>query len=150
MTTMTSTAVNACDAEIWLDKEGGTATNISGSTTVVTPSFTQPAGEFRTFSSHFPKRLQCPQDASFAVQSVYSTAADEAKDLVMDWFFNHNGESRTLSLYMPAKTAGADKYSGEFKLTDVTFPATAGEAAPTMISYTLVCDGAVTWSTAST
>lgn len=150
MTVQTTTGVNACNAQIWLDDNGGTPRNLSGQTSVMTPNFTQPNGEFFTFGSKWPRNLQCPLKGTVAVQSVYTTASNEAREIVFDWFFNRSGTARDLVIYSPTKDVGADKFSGSFKLTDFTFTASAGEAAPMMVSYTLVPDGAVTWSTVAT
>lgn len=150
MTVQTTTGANACNAQIWLDDASSTARNLSGQTSVMTPSFTQPNGEFFTFGAKWPKNLQCPLKGTIAVQSVYTTASNEAREIIFDWFFNHSGTNRSLAIYTPTKDVGCDKFSGEFKLTDFTFTGTAGEPGPMMVSYTLVPDGAVTWSVAGT
>jgi hypothetical protein len=140
----TSTAITACDAGIWLADEAGVQKDISGSSNQVTMNFDNELGMFRTFGSRWPRRLECGKDAAFALQTIYTTAADEGYDLLKNWFFANPSGSRLLTIYLPKKNVGADVYEGLFKLDNYTVPANAGSAEPVIATMNVLPDGEVT------
>lgn len=144
--TQTTTAINACDAGIWLDNISGVLKDISGSSNSVTIGLSQTLGAFRNFSSKWPKRLECPKDATFRLVITYSTAADEAIDILQNWFFAASPGARTLKIYLPDKNIGSDVYSAEVRLDSLDIPATAGEAAPITVTANLLPDGEVNFA----
>ena len=146
----TSTGINGCDVAIWLDKAGGTLTDISGSSNKIDLNFDQELAMFRTFGSKWPKRLECGKDASFALDVIYSSAADEGLDILKDWFFATDPGARTLKIYVPDKNVGSDVYSCEVRIENLTFSAEAGAADPIMVSASLLPDGEVTLVTNAT
>ena len=145
----TTTAVNACDAAVWLDDAAGVQRDISGSSNVVTINFDNDIGEVQTFGSNWKIRLECGQDASFEIVAVYSTTTNEAVDILKNWFFGTRGD-RSLSIYIPDKDVGSDHYSAEVKLDDWEFTASHDDPAAIAVTMRLLPNRAVTWTTAST
>lgn len=148
--TQTTTAINACDAAIWLDNAAGTPTDVSGSSNSVTLNLANTTAAYRNFQTTWPKRLECGKDGSVDLIVTYSTGSDEGLDILRDWFFATPPGNRTLKFYLPDKNAGSDVYSGEFKIETLVIPATAGEAAPVTVTAHLVPDGAISYTAAST
>jgi hypothetical protein len=146
----TTTAISACDVGIWLDDDAGTQQDISGSSNEVDMAFEQNIGEFVTFGSRWPVRQECGKDASFTVQIVYSSAADEAFDILKTWFFSNTPGQRTLSVYIPDKNVGSDHFTCEVRIASFNFTPSRGEAGPIIVSAELLPDGEVTHTTAST
>jgi hypothetical protein len=147
--TQTATAINACDASIWLDNASGTLKDISGSSNTINMDFDNELGALRNFGSRWNIRLECGKDATFALSAVYSTATDEAVDILKNWYFNTPGD-RTLKVYLPNKNVGSDVYSGEFRLEKLSIPAESGKAEPIMVTATLRPNGAVSLTTNAT
>ncbi len=146
----TTTAVNACDASIWLDNTSGVLTDVSGSSNTINMEFTEQVGNVRNFGTRWQIRLTCGLDATFGFTAVYSTAAGEARDILLDWFFNKPGQNKTLKVYLPDKNVGSDVYSAEVKLVSMPIGVEAGSAEPMTISCQLLPDGPVTWVTNAT
>jgi len=146
----TTTAINACDASVWLDDDAGTPVDISGSTNEVDINFDNEMGEYTVFGNRWKRRTECGKDASFTLQVVYTTQTDEGFDLLKQWFFAHAPGNRTISIYLPNKNVGSDHYTMEAKLANLAFTATAGEGDPMMVSAELLPDGEVTHTTLST
>jgi len=135
--TQTTTYINACDASIWLDNSSGTLTDISGSSNNISMEFTQIIGELSTFQQKWPVRLSCRKDCTFTLGAVYSTAADEAIDILNDWFWATTPGLRTLTVYLPDKNVGSDKYAGEVVLETLTIPVVADDASPIPVTAVL-------------
>jgi len=146
----TTTHVNACDASIWLDNAAGTPVDISGSSNSITMNFTREVGELRTFQVKWPVRLGCGKDATFTLRAVYSTASDEAMDVLKNWYFANDPGSRSLSVYIPDKNVGSDYYYGEVTIASFNFNADPTEPGPIAVEAELLPDGAWTLTTAST
>lgn len=147
----TTTHVNACDVGVWLDDINGTARDISGSSNAASLTFSQNIGEMPTFGTDWPRRLACGRDATCKLTVIYSTAANEGKDILVDWFFGSDHSSaRTMSIYIPDKNVGSDMYSGNWVLESLDIPVQAGDGKPIAVSASLSCDGEITLSTAST
>lgn len=145
----TVTAVNACDVSVWLDDDAGVPKNISGSSNTVSMEFTNQLGNVRNFGTRWQIRLECGKDATVNLTAVYSTAADEAWDIIKNWFFNFPGK-RTLKIYIPDKNVGSDVYTGEFRLASAPVTVEAGTAEPITVSCQLMPDGPVTLTTNAT
>ncbi|RPI52772.1 MAG: hypothetical protein EHM56_08015 [Chloroflexi bacterium] len=148
--TQTVTAINAIDAAIWLDKAGGTPTDISGSSNSVSIPLTQQLGPFRNFGSRWPKRLEGGKDGAFRLVITYSTAADEALDILRDWFFATEPGARTIKVYVPDKNVGSDVYSAEVRIESLDIPLDSGKAEPITVTANLLPDGAITHATNAT
>lgn len=146
----TTTAQNACDASIWLDNTSGVLTDVSGSSNTINMEFSEQVGNVRNFGTRWQILLTCGLDATFAFTAVYSTAAQEAKAILLDWFFNKPGTNKTLKVYLPDKNVGSDVYTAEVKLITMPITVQASSAEPMQISCTLRPDGAVTWVTNAT
>lgn len=145
----TTTAVNACDASVWLDDENGSLQDISGSSNTISMEFTNQLGAVSNFATRWPVRLECRKDATFNLTAIYSTAQSEAKDILLEWFFNHPG-NRTLHVYLPDKNVGSDMYSAEVHLATMPITVEASSADPIQISCQLMPEGPVTWVTNAT
>ena len=146
----TTTAINACDAAIWLDDESGTPVDISGSSSTFNLDLTQDTAQVPTFQSDWKIVLSCGRGATASLDVVYTTTADEAIDLLKDWFFNYKNTKRTLSLYVPDKNVGSDHYYGEFLLAGLSIPVSGGAPDPIVVSASLELSGALTWTVAAT
>ncbi len=145
----TTTAINACDASIWLDKSTGVLTDISGSSNSLNMDFDNELGMLRNFGSRWPIRLECGKDATLTLAITYTTGTDEAVSILKEWYFNNPGR-RSLKFYLPDKSVGADLYAGEFRLEKLSIPTEAGKADPILVTATLRPDGAVSWAVNAT
>lgn len=142
---------NACDVVIMLDTSAGTPTDISGSSNRCGVNLNRDVGELRTFGTEWPVRTACGLSLEISLGIVYTTTADEGKDIILDWFFGADvGTSRTLTVYMPTKNVGSDKISGEFALGPVSWDGDVSEPGPMSVEATLMSDGAITRSTIAT
>lgn len=146
----TTTAVNACDVSIWMDKAAGTLVDISGSSNKVSLNLGNKLGEYKVYKQKWMKRLECGKDAEVKLVIVYTEATDEAIDILKNWFFADPPGNRTFKIYIPDKNVGADVYAGEFKIEALEIPTDTGEAGPVMVTATLKPDGAVTLTTNAT
>lgn len=146
----TTTDITPCDASIWLDNAAGVLKDISGSTNAVDLSFTKVIGQLSTFQTRWPRRQECGKDAVWTLTIVYSTADDEAMDILKTWYFQTAPDLRTCTVYLPDKNIGSDMYSGEFRCQDLKIPVSSGNADPVTVTATLVPSGEVTLSTAAT
>lgn len=146
---LTTTAVNACDVKIWLDDEVGTLKDISGSSNTCSMEFTNQLGAVRAFGTRWSTRLECGKDATINLSIIYSTASDEAADIVKQWFFTYPGK-RTIKIYIPDKDPGADVYTGEVRLENMPVKVEASSADPIVMSCNLKPDGAITLVTNAT
>lgn len=143
--TQTTSAINSCDAQINLDNSAGTLTNISGSSSKVSPSFETMEGVARTLDGSWPIRLLCKRDATFSLSIVYSTTADEGMDLLLDWWFGaaYNA-GRSMRLDLPDATAGSDRFQGEVKLINFSWDVDAEEAGPILVEAEVKIHGELT------
>jgi hypothetical protein len=148
--TQTTTYVNACDVSIWLDNAAGTAKDISGSSNKIDMAFTREIGELRTFQVKWPVRLGCGKDAEFTLTAVYSTATDEAMDILKNWWFADDPGLRTLHVYIPDKNVGSDHFYGEVTIGDLSIPADPTEPGPIAVEAVLLPSGAFTLTTTAT
>lgn len=146
----TTSAISACNAALWLDDDSDTPIDISGSSNSVDMSFEQNIGEFTTFGSKWPVRQECGKDVSLTLNLVYSTAADEAFDVIKNWFFSENPGRRTISVYLPDKNVGSDHFTGEVRIGSFNWTASRDEAGPIMVTVELMSDGEFTHTTATT
>ncbi len=141
----TTTQVNGCDVVVNLDNTAGTLTDISGSSNEVSMDFNNNLGEFRTFGSTWPVRMMCGADATISFNAVYSLAASEAKDILMDWFFTDR-DLRTIQVDIPDSSVGSDRYTFQVLLETLNVPVAADEAAPILIAATMRPSGEVTYA----
>lgn len=146
---VTSTAINGCDAVIYLDNASGVAVNISGMANEFNMELNKDLGEFKVFGNAWRWRLECGKDASVDLSVVYSRDVDGALDILRDWYFNGSG-ARTLELNLPNESIGADKYQLEAMLENLSIPTVSDEAGPIMVSATLKPNGPVLWSVVTT
>lgn len=139
----TTTAFTACDWTLELDDDTNTLRDISGSSSNCDVNFDHKTGEFRVFGSEWMKRIQCGKDASFKIKGVATTAANEIRDLVEDWFFSGSG-LRTFRLSSPGNTVGNKRYVAEVFLKSFKFSGDPSSADPVIYEIELAPDGQVT------
>jgi hypothetical protein len=146
-----TTEVNALDCAFWLDNAAGTLKDCSGSSNAITLAINAVAGIVRNFQNRWPNRFDGIKDASINFTITYSTAADEALDLLRDWWLTTKPGKRTVKLYIPDKNVGSDVYSGEFTPNgDLNIPSVADQSDPITVTGTLAIHGALTHTTATT
>ena len=150
MGAITTTAVNACDAGVWLDNAAGTLIDIGGSTNKVDLEFKHELGAHRAFGTKWQKRLECGKDASFTVAAIYSTTATEASSCIETWYHAVSPGARTLKVYIPKKNVGAHVYSMEVRIESYKFTADVNDPAAIMMTSVFLPDGEVTYGTAAT
>jgi len=143
----TTTAIDSCAVEVWLDTAGGVLTNISGSSTEIVPHFTQTLGDYHPRASDWPSRLDGGKDAGVRLNVVYSTTDAEGWDILKDWWFAASPGARRMRWYAPDKTAGADQFAGNWRIRDLRWTHGASAAGPVVVTADLVPDGEVTQST---
>lgn len=141
--TTTSTAFTACDSVLKLDNDVGTLTDISGSSSNVDVNFDNKIGEFRVFGDEYVQRMQCGKDSSITIKGIATTAANEIRDLIEDWYFSGTGK-RTFQLNMPSEAVGSTRYQVECLLKSFSFSADSSAAEPIMYSIELAPVGQVT------
>ncbi len=147
----TSTAVNVCDAAIFLDNAAGVPTEISGSMNQFVLTYTNQLGEYRTFEGCWMRRLECGKDGGVTINAWYTRATAESKQLLVDWFFTGcQSGLRTLSVYIPNKNVGSDMYRAEFRIESLEIGGDVTNASPAPVTVVLKPDGAVTHTVAAT
>jgi hypothetical protein len=145
----TTTAVNACDAVVQLDKSGGALTNISGSANNVSMNITQNIGEATTFDGDWTIKKACGKSVSVSLAVVYSVTADQGLHVLRDWMFAATPGSRTIQIDIPDGSVGSDRYSGEMVIESLDIPASSDEPGPILVSASLSNDGAFAHTTIS-
>ncbi len=147
--TRTTTAIAAIDCIVKLDNAAGTPTDISGSSNSVNLSMKAGVGQFRAFGGQWPSRLVIGKDADLRLEVVYSTTADEAVDLLRDWFFGGDDSARTLQVDVPDGSVGSDRYSGEVVLESLDIPLSAEDDEVVTVTAELKPDDAFAHSVIS-
>jgi hypothetical protein len=147
---LTGTAQNFCDVSIWLDDINGTQRNISGSSNSIGLDLNNNLGEIWAFGTEWPTRLECGKDATINLDVIYSTAANEGKDILLAWFFAIKSGLRTFTFYAPNKNVGSDMFFCEARLESLSFSGAAGGADPVMVSAVLKPDGALSHTDTTT
>ncbi len=141
----TTTSVNACDVTIEVDNASGTLTDISGSSNQCSMSMSSNTGTTYTFEGQWALQKVCKTSASISVQAVYSQEDSEAANLLLDWWFGSAYNSaRTVEINIPDQTTGSDTYTGEFVLSSCSIPLSAEDAAPILVIFEMLNDGAFT------
>jgi hypothetical protein len=65
--------------------------------------------------------------------------------VLLDWWFGSNyNAARTVEINIPDQSTGSDTYSGEFVLSSASIPLSAEDAAPILVSFELLNQGAFT------
>lgn len=143
----TATAYNYCDAVLKLDNASGVPKDISGQSNKVDMELSNMIGEFKPFGSKFYIRMACGKDATISVDGVCSTTADEALDLLQDWYQNAPETARTFTIDAPDSSPGGSRYTFEVLLESLSIPGTADEANPAVWSAELKPTGEFTIAT---
>lgn len=148
----TTTSYNACEVHVLLDNDGGTPTDISGSSNAISATWTNSTAQVSTFgaSGWTKSNSGCMKNGTITLTVLGSTAATEAFSLLTDWFFNHSSTARTLTWYEPDKEPGSHKFTGEVRIQDLTGDRPSNASDPVTSVATLVTDGVWTWTTSAT
>lgn len=141
------TVVSACDVNIMLDDDGGTPVDISGQSNEVSISMTSNTGRAKTFGNPWLTAIVCGQQAEITLRVVFTTAGNQGRALLEDWYANHPLENRTLTVSVPDDSVGSQQYSMECKLSSLNIPLSADSADPVVEEATLINDGGLTIST---
>jgi len=141
---------NACDVSIWVDNASGVLTEISNTTNSVAIALSKNVGSTPVFGSKFPRRRMCGSDCQIDFTILFSVTAEEAMDILNDWYFSETEDPRTATIFVPSKNVGSSKYSGEFVLETLNIPLTAGEGKPIEVTGRLLVDGEFTHTTTAT
>lgn len=147
---LTTTAISSCNVSIWLDDDAGTPQDISGSSNSVSLEFTLNLGEVNAFQNQWPVRQECGKNASIDLEVLYTEAADEGFDVLKTWYFADNPGRRTVTIYMPDKNVGSDKFECEARLESLSWTAEAGSPDPIMVSASILPDGELTHTDVAT
>lgn len=147
---ITTAAVNACDASVWLDDVNSIARDISGSSNNVDISFDHNLGEYFAFQEVWPKRLECGKDATFTLSVIYSETANEGWDVLKDWYFATAPGARTFDIYIPDKNVGSDKFEFDARLESLGWTVDRSEPSAIIVTAVLRPDGEVTHTDVAT
>lgn len=111
----TTTAVNACNAVIKVDKSNGAATDVSGSANVVRMRFRNRYSQWKHYDSDKQTRVLIGQELQADITVLYSTTDDEGLDILRDWCTGAltGTDARTLTVYIPDDGEGSDYYQAE-------------------------------------
>jgi len=144
----TTTQISACDVVIRLDTDVDfTLADISGSSNSVTLNrLTQVSDAIRSFGSDFPIRQACGRDADITLRAIYSEDEAEAKQLLNDWYENHNQDRRTLQVDVPNSDPGSDRYTFEVYLASLNMSLESGTPGPVLLEASLKPSGTFTWA----
>lgn len=137
----TTTAVNACDAVIQLADENDVLMDISGSTNECNLGFTKNIGGTKVFGSQTPIRRQCGVDFSLDLTALFTTALNEARDVLFEWAFAGGTGSRRFKLMVPNSNIGGFTFTGKVVLQKMDLPLKADDAAPILIKSSMMADG---------
>jgi hypothetical protein len=141
----TTTAVNACGVSIFLDDEGGTLRDISGSSNEISLKFENKLGDFKVFGDGSTYRIECGLDSSLEITVLYTRTANEGMDILKKW--RELRGLRTVQINTPTNTPGADRYMGEYLWETIDLPFKADESKPIMVKAVLKPSGYVDLST---
>jgi hypothetical protein len=148
--TQTTTAVNACDVILRIDNAAGVLQNISGSSNQCSMDISRNVAETYTFDGDWALKKSCKGAVSVSIQVVYSTTADEGRDLLEDWIFDSPTDSRTVQINVPDSSAGSVRYQGDFVIESYGVPLSAEDAGVIICSASLSNDGAFSRTTIAT
>lgn len=148
--TESTTIVNACDVAFWIDDANGVLRDVSGETNQCSMALSRNVGATPVFGSRWPRRRMCGNDCKIDFTVLYSTAANEALDILKDWIMGTDDDPRTVNIFIPDKNPGSDKYYGEFVLESLNIPLMAGEGKPIEVTGSLLVDGSFATSSAAT
>ena len=133
MCAQSSTAQNACNVQVQLADENGILQDISGSSNEASLEFDNKLGATKVFGTEYPIRLQCGKDAAISLKSVWSTALNEARDILDEIQFGTGGK-RMMRITVPNSNVGSIMYYGYVQLEKYVIPVKADQAEPIIVS----------------
>ena len=140
---VTTTEMVATNCSVWLDNAANVLVDISASALSLEYSPENGIAEWRPFSAQWKSRRVVGKDAPIKIKAVYTTNGAEVAQLVENWFFGGNDDSRSIQWYQPDKGVGAYIYYGEVVLASqpVVLDSEADEVV--YIEIELLPDGAI-------
>lgn len=141
---VTSTPIVATDVVIKLDDDSGVLQDISGSSNKVEISPDNSVAEYRPYGTQWQQRKVIGKSVGLKLNVIYTTASDEALDILKTWYFGGSDVARTCQVYLPDDSAGSDLYAGEFVLASLGVPTDAEADDVVRVSAELQSHGAVT------
>lgn len=139
----TTTAFGPGNLALRVNDAGGTLRNVSGSTGKVSSNFETKIGEFHVFGENYPIRTPGKKNATFTVTGVATTAINELRDLIENWYWGANDAARYFEIDLPDSDPGSIRYSGNVLLKSYKFDADAGSENPVMFEIELMPTGAI-------
>jgi len=139
-------------SDVTIEAELGTTTvDLSGSHNKATINLEMIVGEGNVFNDPWPIRVMMAKNCTIDLAAWFSTASNEAADYFADWY----NESlpiadRTISFYIPQKTVGSLKISGDWVFTGMNIDLTAAATNPIPLTTQLQNNGPITIAPYST
>jgi len=146
----TQDAVNACDAEVFLDDATGVLQDISGSSNSVSFTWDNSLGEFHTFGAPWRAMQECGKAIDVTLNAVYSLPAAEAVAILLDWWYAIPSGRRTLEVNMPDNNVGSDHFEGEYRLDSLQATLDPADPNATIMTAELKSDLVQTHTTTAT
>lgn len=148
---MTSSTTMLYGTDIVIEAElGTTTTDLSGSSNTANINMEIIIGEASVFNDKWPQRVMTAKNCTVDMAAWYSTAANEALDYFKDWWAETSPAPRAFTFYIPSKTHGSDKITGDFVFSGINMGIKTAETQPIPIQTQLRNSGAVTWTSYST
>ena len=136
-----TTIVNACGVQISLDNDLGVLTEITGEMTSANIELTVGIADYVVFADDNHYRTACRKDAKISLGIFYSTDDLEGMGIIKQWWDEVPFENRSVQIDVPTSGGGNDRYSAEVLLESATFPMSADDASPILVSVELVPNG---------
>ena len=146
----TTEAVNACDAEVFLDNAAGALQDISGSSNQVSFTWNNSIGEFNTFGAPWRALQECGKAIDVTLNAVYSLPEAEATAILLDWWYAVPSGRRTLEVNMPDNNVGSDHFEGEYRLESLSATMDPGDPSATIVTANMKSDLVQTHTTTAT
>lgn len=135
-----------------IDNGSGTPVDVSATCESARVDANIGIGSFNTLGSRYTNKTEGKYNASGSINVYTSTGATEGYALIAEWVSDATAAGkRTVSLYMPDKTAGSFSVTGEaypasFQLINQS---AGGNGEPASQPLNLEFDGQVTWGIVS-
>ncbi len=148
---MTTSTTMLYGTDCVIEAELGTTTvDLSGSSNTANVNLDMIIGEAAVFNDKWPQRVMTAKNATVDLACWYSSAANEAADYFQDWYNEAAPATKTISIYIPSKTAGATKISAKWVFNGLKLGVKTAETQPIPVTVQLLNAGAVTVAPYST
>lgn len=148
---MTTSTTMLYGTDCVIEAEVGTVmTDISGSSNTANVNLEMIIGEAAVFNDKWPQRVMTAKNATVDLTCWYSSADNEAADILLDWFNEASPLPKHFDIYIPSKTAGAKVISADWVFKGPNLGIKTAETQPIPITTQLLNAGAVTVTAYST